>query len=242
MSSLDSAIRILRCLSPRTPVLKVTEVAERLDLPKSTVSRLMKLLHEGGLLQRDENAPTYGPGPLGLTLGRLYLASNGVLAQIDRALAEIVEAHGFSGFAGVLDGEEVVVVCQRQGWYQLRYVLELGERLDVRESAMGTALMARREGVPPAADAATRRFLEERVVEVACLSVPGITAIGTALRPAGQTTGIGFSISFPDAAAPPETRRAIRDAVLAAARAIAPAIGDPFHMPAAHPAPETRPS
>ncbi len=229
MSSLDSAIRILRCLSPRTPVLKVTEVAERLDMPKSTVSRLMKLLHEGGLLRRDEQAPQYGPGPLGLTLGRLYLARNGLLDQVDKALAAIVERFGFCGFAGVLDGDRVVVVCQRLGWYQLRYVLEVGERLDPRETAMGTALIARRGG-GWADDPAAQRFLADRVVEVPCLSVPGITAIGTALCPAGQEAAIGFSISFPDLAAPADTRAEIRTAVLEAARAIAPAIGDDFHL------------
>ncbi|MBX3453356.1 helix-turn-helix domain-containing protein [Ferrovibrio sp.] len=236
MSNLESAIRILHCLSADTPTLKVTDVASRLGLAKSSVSRLLRTMHEGGLLKRDENAPIYGPGPLALELSRLYAASNSLLDKVDAALASLVEEFGFTGFAGMLDGDEVVILRQHQGWYRLRYVLEVGEHHPPSDMAIGVALMARHNllGSPeigPAQRKQAKAFMADRVIEVPCRSVPGITAIGTALREDRNGQCIGFSISFPDNAAPAAMRGKIKSRIQTASRAIAQEIGDSFHLP-----------
>lgn len=234
MSNLESAIRILHCLSPDTPLLKVTDVSSRLGLAKSTVSRLLRTMHEGGLLKRDENVPQYGPGPLALELSRLYAASNSLLDRVDAALANLVEEFGFTGFAGMLDGDSVVILRQHQGWYRLRYVLEVGEHHPPHDMAIGIALLARHNLSAQLNSPQQRRlakvFQVERAVEVPCRSVPGITAIGTALRHERNGQCIGFSISFPDNAAPAAMRVKIKSRIQAVAREIGQEIQDGFHI------------
>jgi DNA-binding IclR family transcriptional regulator len=234
MSNLESAIRILQCLSPDTPMLKVTDVATRLGIAKSTVSRLLRTMHDGGLLKRDDNTPQYGPGPLALELSRLYASSNSLLDRIDEALANLVDEFGFTGFAGILDNGSVVILRQHQGSYRLRYVLEVGERQKPDEMALGIALLMRHDLMKKQAQTAANRrlsraFLTDRVVEVPCRSVPGITAIGTALQAERTGQTIGFSISFPDIAAPAAMRAKIRSRMQAVAHKIGQDIQDSFH-------------
>jgi DNA-binding IclR family transcriptional regulator len=230
MSSLDSAIRILQCLSTETPFLKVSQIAERLALPKSTVSRLMKTLNDGGLLCPDGRSRGYRAGPLALRLGTIYLSHHDLLGQVDDALAQLVEKYGFTGYAGALDGSDVVTLRQRQGRYPLRYLLDVGGRLPAVTTAIGLALLARDEDaairrlVAPLPDVPTDelpsmaqvmhavgRCRRDHVIEVRCASVPGITAIGAAVGVRseiddGRDPSIGFSLSFPEAATDAEMR------------------------------------
>src|SRR5690606_16445512 len=103
LSSLQSAIRILHCLSAETPRLRVTELAERLDMPKSTVSRLLRTLSEGGVLDRDHDTREYMAGPVALQLGGLYMARHDLLDLVDEAVCKLVDRFGFTGYVAVLD-------------------------------------------------------------------------------------------------------------------------------------------
>jgi IclR family KDG regulon transcriptional repressor len=209
MSSLDSAIRILRSLSAQKPTLRVSDVSAELDLPKSTASRLLKTLSDGGLLERLEGSRQYSAGPLLLQLGGLYVSTHSVLDLVDRVLAELVESFSFTGYAGILDALDVVVLRQWQGSHPLRLVLDVGSRVPALHTAMGVALLADRDDAQIAAmlgpSAPFERIGQCRRkgwVEVPCPTVPGITAIGAVIKSAdrGQPS-IGISMSFPDHAA-----------------------------------------
>lgn len=238
MSSLESAIRILQCLSPETPRLRVSELAERLALPKSTVSRLLKTLSEGGVLDRDAETRAYMAGPMTLQLGGLYMAKHDLLDLVDDAVRRLVEQFRFTGYVAVLDQSEAVILRCRQGGYPLKFVLEVGTRQPAAEAALGIGLLAQLgeeelahtlallpadNSYPHPPSDTTRAliaaFRRDGVVEVPCLSVPEITAIGSAVSvPAGNQPAIGFSVSFPDSAADRAMRARIAAEVAATAR------------------------
>ncbi|QDC01649.1 IclR family transcriptional regulator [Mesorhizobium sp. 8] len=235
MSSLESAIRILQCFTPGTPRLRVTELAERLDLPKSTVSRLLKTLSDGGMLDRDEATRQYDAGPVALQLGALYMAKHSLLDLVDEAVSRLVERFPFTGYVAVLDGADAVVLRCRQGGYPLKFVLDIGTRQPAAEAAMGIGLLSQLDetkleealragrnagdNVIPATREAISHFKREGWVEVPCLAVPGITAIGSAvLPPNDREPAIGFSMSFPDAAVDNQKRTEIAREVLTTAQ------------------------
>lgn len=240
MSSLDSAIRILKCLTLETPALRVSEIAERLGLPKSTVSRLLKTLSESGILDRNDETRQYVAGPMALQLGGVYMANNNVLDLVDEAVRRLVELFRFTGYIAVLEDSELVVLRCRQGGYPLKFVLEIGSRHPAVDAALGIALLAKLDDAgleralthakaanPPASFnlGATKDLVEQvrrdGYIEIPCLSVPGITAIGSAVYVPGiQKPAVGFSISFPTIAANQELRDRMARQVLASARAI----------------------
>src|SRR3984957_19772157 len=90
MSSLETAAAILKCFSVDHMELSVSEVARRLDLPKSTVSRLMKSMASCGLVEQHRESRHYRVGVLPFRLGGLYQAHNKVLEMADDALADLV--------------------------------------------------------------------------------------------------------------------------------------------------------
>ena len=59
MSSIENGLRILALLTDERPSLRVGEVGRDLDIPKASVSRLLKSLADAGLLERDDRDGTY---------------------------------------------------------------------------------------------------------------------------------------------------------------------------------------
>nr|HID13806.1 IclR family transcriptional regulator [Anaerolineae bacterium] len=68
LQSVDRAITILKTLGDTTSDLGVTDLSQRLGLPKSTVHRLLTALERGGLVEQD---PETGKYRLGVDLVRL---------------------------------------------------------------------------------------------------------------------------------------------------------------------------
>jgi DNA-binding IclR family transcriptional regulator len=255
MSSLATGIRLLQRLSAEQPFLRVSEIAAALALPKSTVSRLLKALATSGLLEREETGRGYRCGPLALHLGTLYLAQHSLLDLVDDALVQLVERFAVTGYAGVLNGSEIVLLRVRQGRAPLRIVYEAGGRVPAHVTAIGMALLARLDDArvaalygptlvyePMAARLSIGRFLKELALVrrrgwAASLGTThaGIGAIGAALASPSEHQPIGFSLSFPLIDADRARRQEIAAAVTASAGAIGARIGDPFwqaHQPA----------
>ena len=109
MSSLTTAIEILRCFSADAPELRVSDIAHRASVPKSTVSRLLKEM-QNDLVEQDEKSRRYRPGPLAFRLGTLYQAHLHILDLVENAVEKLVEEFRLIGYVGVLDGTDVVIL------------------------------------------------------------------------------------------------------------------------------------
>jgi DNA-binding IclR family transcriptional regulator len=77
LRSVDRAITVLKAFSEEEPELGVTELSQRLELPKSTVYRLLASLQQEGVVDQDPETEKYR---LGIELVRL---AGLVLKQID---------------------------------------------------------------------------------------------------------------------------------------------------------------
>lgn len=143
MSSLTTAIEILRCFSSATPELRVSDIARQVSVPKSTVSRLLKEMQQHDLVEQDGKSRRYRPGPFAFRLGTLYQAHLHILDLVEDAVEELVDEFRLIGYVGVLDGTDVVILRIRQGSDLLRIVLEPGSRLPAFATAIGNALLSR---------------------------------------------------------------------------------------------------
>lgn len=251
MSSLENALQILDLLGPDRPVLRVGEACRDLELPKSSVSRLLRALSEAGLLEREEAGQGYVVGPGALRLGNLYLARHSLMRLIDEALGGLIAEFGFTGYASVLSGVDIVLLRLRQGAYPLRHVREIGARLPAWQTAMGAALLAR---LP---DHAVRaRFVDhhgrvprtiginglltrlmmarrDRFVLAPSQLTPGISTISTALLAPEVGDLVALAIAYPDTAVDPDLTRRMSQRLLEQAQAIGAQVGDPWWSNAA---------
>jgi DNA-binding IclR family transcriptional regulator len=259
LSSLETAVAILRCFSAETPELAVTDVAARTDMPKSTVSRLLQTMAEQGLVEQHEATRRYRVGLLPFRLGQLYYAHVQVMDLVEAGIDELVEATGFTGYIGVLNGADIVILRKQHGRYPVQMVLPAGTRVAAGTTAFGKALLARlddeevRRILPPViADGVNgaRTPIGKLLRELDAIrqqhwaigdrTFPGMCAIGAAVGSADDQQAIGFSLSFPDNAVDAKARGVIADRVVAVARKLAATTADPFW--ASHPAPPDPPS
>jgi DNA-binding IclR family transcriptional regulator len=246
MGTLETALDILDCFDPDSPELAVTDVARRLGIPKSTASRVLKTMAHRGLTEQCQESKRYSVGPLPLRLGQLYRARTKTLDLVAAAVERLAAATGFTGYVGVLDGADVVILRMIQGRYPVQIVLEPGYRVAAFATAMGLALLARET------DAALRTLLPTVMVhaptglrkslaalsrdltavrrqgwaDVSEATFPGIRAIAAAVGGAQDRHPIGLALSFPVGATDAAEQVRIVSQVATAADGIAAQTGD----------------
>jgi DNA-binding IclR family transcriptional regulator len=142
MSSLENIFRILDLLDRRSPELSVREVAKKLGIPKSSVSRMLSALTKAGYLDRTRQA-TFVAGHRARALGELFLDRHPGLHPAEQAVSELVGRYGFSGFVSKLVGNQNAVLNVTRGACQFPL---LGYRNELRpaiDTAAGTAMLSR---------------------------------------------------------------------------------------------------
>lgn len=220
MSALDTALGILGCFDGEAPELAVSELARKLGVAKSTVSRVLKTMAVGGLVEQHRETKRYVIGPLPHRFGQLYRAGTQVFDMVSEILADLVGETGFTGYIGVLDGLDIVILRMQQGRYPVRIVLDPGHRVPAFATAMGLALLARQSDdtlgdvLPPILIHAGMRLRQSRASVLAQLrtirsrgwaavegtTFPGICAIGAAVSGGDHAPALGFALSFPTGA------------------------------------------
>lgn len=138
--SIVRAFEVLEAMADAGGILGLTELSERVGLPKPTVHRLVRTLVMSGYVRQEPASRAYALGP---RLGRLADLSGRLLGQWAMPyLHEIVNALGESANLIVLDGDFVVEVCQVPGRHAMRMVSEVGSRALPHCTAAGKAMLA----------------------------------------------------------------------------------------------------
>lgn len=155
-SVLLNGLRVLESFSLSEPVLGVTEIARKVDLHKSSVSRILATLEKAGYVERDA-----GTGRFRLGLGLIALTGP-LLANLDvrrvaqPELVELTRRTGETTALMVWNGHESVVVEQVQSPKEVKHTASVGTRYDTYQSASVQVFLAEM----PSAD--VQRLFERR--------------------------------------------------------------------------------
>ena len=140
--SLVKALAILDCFGADCPELGVSEIARHLDMPTSTVGRLLTTLHSAGVLSQDPATQRYRMGSKVLFWGAVYMngldvreKARPVLEELHRLTQETVNLY-------VLDGLERVCVDRIESSQRLRVIVHIGERMPLYAGSAGKAILA----------------------------------------------------------------------------------------------------
>ncbi|WP_246267850.1 IclR family transcriptional regulator [Nonomuraea typhae] len=122
--------------------LTLTQLAEALDLSKSTVSRLAAPLIEARLLERDRKTGAFRLGHGTLQLGQAYLATLDLRAvaaeESHRLVAEVRETVHLV----VYDPPHVVYIDKVENQATVRMASRIGSRGPLHSTAVGKAILA----------------------------------------------------------------------------------------------------
>jgi DNA-binding IclR family transcriptional regulator len=246
MTILANAADVLRCFTADRDHLTVTEVATRLSMPKSTISRLLRAMRDAGFLESARDSKQYRPGLLAFELGQLYRARSSLIARADAVVARLVAETGHTGYVSCRDGGDALGLTYHPGHNALRVARPAGRRLEAYASSTGRALLARLPdpevrrlfpGPLTRVSDTAPRSMEDLLARLARIRIDGfaeandeanrgVGALAAAVGDAETGEEVSLCIAFPLMTITDAERAGIVDGLLAGAREIAAIFGD----------------
>ena len=217
VQSIERAFAILRVLA-RGP-LGVTDIAERTDLPKSTVSRLLAALEHEGAVVQIETGGGYAIGTTLATLGEAASPTSSLRSIVRPFVEELALLTGGSAGFTMRDGGRAYWVDNVDDTDELVTLADqTGQSFPLHTVPTGLAMLAKFSAedldeylTASAIDTGDHDALRQRLISVRADGVmlsreeldPGVNAVAAAFRgPAGNWNGAiyvqGPSFRFPD--------------------------------------------
>ncbi|CAM5359608.1 IclR family transcriptional regulator [Eoetvoesiella caeni] len=138
---LERGLRILSEFSRHTPTLTAPELAKRLDVPRTTVFRLLITLENLGFVERAKNGRDFQLGTAVLKLGFEYLASLS-LTELSRPILErLRDELGFSANLVIRDGRDIVYIQKVASSSLFTSSVHIGTRLPAHATVLGRVLL-----------------------------------------------------------------------------------------------------
>jgi DNA-binding IclR family transcriptional regulator len=141
---LDKALRVLMLFAPEQPEWGVTTVARELDMPKSTVHRILRVFEQHGFLSQDADTRRFRLGVAGIELGRRAQAG----LELRRIALPVMEQLSAQSGETVLlqvvtpDSDRVVCIERVQQRRGLRLILDVGSTAPLYAGCSSKVLLA----------------------------------------------------------------------------------------------------
>lgn len=142
VNSVQKAFRVLTAFTRTEPRMTLTQIADRLEIDKSTAQRFTHTLLVLGYLEKDPVTKTLGVTVKVLELAHVYLASNPLIAAAVPYLKHLNQQTSETVNLTVLDGADVVFVSRILGNHLLSTGVIIGTRLPAYATAAGVAMMS----------------------------------------------------------------------------------------------------
>lgn len=144
--ALERGLDILEAFSMNGPELTIREIAERADLPKPTVIRLLSVLADRGYVERLEEVEGYRLGVRTVEVSSVYLQATSVETKARPIMSRLAQATGQTANFGIMDAFQVVHVEVVAPDRPVRLWASIGKREDAHVSGLGKVLLA---ALPP---------------------------------------------------------------------------------------------
>ncbi|BEU21185.1 IclR family transcriptional regulator [Paraburkholderia terrae] len=140
---LERGLRILAEFSRKEPVLSAPEISRRLEIPRTTVFRLLQTLEQMGFVERTNREASFQPSVSALHLGFDYLNSLPVVRHGMPALQRLRDRIGLTVHLVIRDRTDIVYAARAEG-PSVRlgnFKVNLGTRLPAHATVHGQVLL-----------------------------------------------------------------------------------------------------
>jgi IclR family acetate operon transcriptional repressor len=141
IGSLDRGLHILDLLGSTPRPLGVTDIAEVLEVDKSTAYRLLCTLHSRGYVEQLETKK-YRLGLRCVHLGAVTLNAIDTRAEAAPFMEELAKRTGKTVHLAVLAGEEAIIADRVQGHSIISISTSVGSEAPLHSTASGKAILA----------------------------------------------------------------------------------------------------
>jgi len=139
---IDRVLGVLEVLAGDGAALTLVELSTRLDLPKSTVLRLLMVLESHRFVEKDAQSGVYRLGLKLFELGSRVMAQRDLGSRAKPYLQRLVFATGETAFLCVLADGEVLSLERVESSRAVRIPSTIGWRAAAHCTAVGKALLA----------------------------------------------------------------------------------------------------
>jgi DNA-binding IclR family transcriptional regulator len=140
VQSVERAFAVLRCLSGGPA--GVTDVADRVNLPKSTVSRMLSTLEDLDMVEQIEPGGNYRIGAGMVEIAAAVLPGRTLIAAVRPHLHSLVKTTGEAAGLAIADGFDTLYLDQVDADNQVQVRDWTGERLRAHAVSSGQVLLA----------------------------------------------------------------------------------------------------
>lgn len=140
--SLTRALTLLERLSQAPAGMNLTDLSQQLGMPTATTHRLLSTFEELNYVEQDAGKGLWFVGLKAFTVGNAFLNRRDFVVSARPYMLALVEQCGETVNLGVMDGGEVVFICQVESREMMRMIVRLGSRSPIHASAVGKALLA----------------------------------------------------------------------------------------------------
>ncbi|MEO5745547.1 MAG: IclR family transcriptional regulator [Terracoccus sp.] len=141
-SVIVTVIQVLRCFTVDEPLQGVTEIAGKVGLHKSSVSRILATLEKEQVVERDTQSRKYRLGLGLLSVAGPLLADLDVRRAALPVLRELTARTGETSALVVWSGSQAVTVEQVPSPQQIKHTTPLGTRYQTAENASVQVFLA----------------------------------------------------------------------------------------------------
>jgi IclR family acetate operon transcriptional repressor len=172
IQALDRGLTVLRTLAEENG-RGLSDLAQILDLPVSTLHRILLTLEGQRFVRFDEPTQTWNIGVEAFRTGSRFLRQTNLLETGRPAMRRLMEATGETANMAIPDGGEVVFIGQVETHQPIRAFFRPGTRSPLHASGIGKALLSslpRREAERRLAQTGLERFTDKTLTSAEALS------------------------------------------------------------------------
>ncbi len=140
--SVERALDVLACFEAQNRALSLTQIADQLRIPKSTVFRLLATLESKGFVRRSDETGQYRLGTHLIHMGALASQDWDTSRWAGPYLQRLAAEHGETVDLAILDGIDVIYLQVVESPQRVRLSAAVGQRLPAYCTASGKALLA----------------------------------------------------------------------------------------------------
>lgn len=141
LHSVDHALQLLLLFRSK-PSLRVSEVADHLNVARSTAHRLLGMLVHRQFAEQDPATKAYRPGPRLVEIGLAAVGALDLRARLRPYLLDIAAATGETVSLLVLDGDTVHFIDSIESQRTVRVGSRLDARMPAHSTSAGKAILA----------------------------------------------------------------------------------------------------
>jgi IclR family acetate operon transcriptional repressor len=142
MGTVDRVLALLHALGNQNGPVSISQLADELGGPPSTLHRLLALLTQHSLVVQDDETRKYRLGPGVLRLSEAYVRSNSLITVAQRHLGDLRARTQESVFLTEYINGDPVCVATAQSPRPLSYFIRVGQRMPYHAAASARAILA----------------------------------------------------------------------------------------------------